>query len=79
MGQVKIFFFFRMSNEEERDFMLEFLRWRQGYEENLENIEIYNFGYEGNLPLPSIALTPDSDLKAEWYALIGQICPDPEL
>ena len=53
-----------MSDDEELDFIEEYLSWTKGSEENHEYIEILNFGYEGKLPYPSISLTPDSDLTA---------------
>ena len=67
-----------MSDEEEYDFIVEYLSWMRDPEVDPGYIEIYNFGYEGNLPFPSISLTPDSDLTAirksctKSIAIIGE-------
>ena len=52
-----------MSDEDEEDFILEYMRWLKGSDFDPENTDIYNFGYEGKLPFPSISLTPDSDVR----------------
>ena len=48
----------RMSETE--DFIVDYLTWMKGSVARPEILHIYNFGYEGTLPLPSIALSPDS-------------------
>ena len=50
----------RMSEAEEHDFIVDYLTWMKGSVAKPEILHIYNFGYERTLPLPSIALTPDS-------------------
>ena len=52
-----------MSEEDEHQFMLDYLTWMKGSTIKAETLQIYSFGYERNLPLPSIPLTPDSKLK----------------
>ena len=52
-----------MSEADEHDFMLDYLAWMKGSAIKAETLHIYSFGYERNLPLPSIPLTPDSKLK----------------
>ena len=52
-----------MSEEDEQQFMLDYLTWMKGSAVKAESLHIYSFGYERNLPLPSIPLTPDSKLK----------------
>ena len=52
-----------MSKKDDHQFMSDYLSWMKDSEVNLESIHIYNFGYERSLPLPSIPLTPDSNLK----------------
>ena len=49
-----------MSETEEQDFIADYVTWMKGPGVQFESIVIYNFGYERPLPLPSIALTPDS-------------------
>ena len=52
-----------MSEEDDHDFMLEYLDWMKGSTLKADSLHIYNFGYERSLPLPSVPLTPDSKLK----------------
>ena len=42
---------------------MDYLTWMKGSVAKPEILHIYNFGYERPLPLPSIALTPDSTLS----------------
>ena len=59
-------FFLRMSGSEESLFMKGFLTWmKPGLDQ--ESLIVYNFGYERPLPLPSIALTPDSTLRLNLH------------
>ena len=46
-----------------QDFIEDYLIWMRGPGIKHESLHAYNFGYQRNLPLPSIALTPDSDLR----------------
>ena len=52
-----------MSEEDVHTFMLDYLSWMKAFTVKAESLHIYSFGYERNLPLPSIPLTPDSKLK----------------
>ena len=52
-----------MSENDDHDFLLEYLSWMKGSAVKAHSLHIYNFGYEGNLPLPFLPLTPDSKLK----------------
>ena len=52
-----------MSVREDHDFIEDYLTWMKGSTIRFDSLHIYNFGYERNLPLPSIALTPESKLK----------------
>ena len=52
-----------MSEEDNHSFMLDYLTWMKGSAVKAESLHIYSFGYERNLPLPSIPVTPDSKLK----------------
>ena len=52
-----------MSEEDEYQFMLDYLTWMKGSAVKADSLPVYSFGYERNLPLPSIPLTPDSKLK----------------
>ena len=52
-----------MSTREEHDFLEEYMTWMKGSVVQFESLHIYNFGYERPLPLPSIALTPDSTMR----------------
>ena len=47
-----------MSEEDDHSFMLDYLTWMKGSSVKAETLHIYSFGYERNLPLPSIPLTP---------------------
>ena len=52
-----------MSDEDNHDFLLEYLDWMKGSTLKPDSLHIFNFGYERRLPLPSVPLTPDSKLK----------------
>ena len=52
-----------MSEDDNHEFLLEYLSWMKGSTVKVDSLHIYNFGYERWLPLPSIPLTPDSKLK----------------
>ena len=52
-----------MSVREDHDFIEDYLTWMKGSTIRFDSLHVYNFGYERNLPIPSIALTPDSKLK----------------
>ena len=52
-----------MSEREEHDFIEEFMTWMKGSVVKYESLHIFSFGYERPLPLPSIALRPDSTLR----------------
>ena len=52
-----------MSESEEHDFIVDYLTWMKGSVAKPEIMHVYNFGYERPLPLPSIALTPDSTMR----------------
>ena len=51
-----------MSEKDEQDFIEDYLVWMKGPRIKCESLHVYNFGYQRNLRLPSIALTPDSKL-----------------
>ena len=61
--KLNLIHFWRMSEAEEHGFIREYLTWMKGSLIQFESLHIYNFGYQRNLPLPSIALSPDSKLK----------------
>ena len=52
-----------MTENDMKEFMLEYLSWMEGSAVKADSLHIYNFGYERSLPLPSVPLTPDSKLK----------------
>ena len=52
-----------MSEAEEHDFMKDYLTWMKGSLVKFESLHIYNFGYQSSLPLPSIALSPETKLR----------------
>ena len=52
-----------MSVEEEHNFFEEYMTWMKGSGVKYESLHVFNFGYERSLPLPSIALRPDSTLR----------------
>ena len=52
-----------MSVREDHDFIEDYLTWMKGSTIRFDSLHVYNFGYERNLPIPSIALTPESKLK----------------
>ena len=52
-----------MTENDMKEFMLEYLSWMKGSAVKADSLHIYNFGYERSLPLPSVPLTPDSKLK----------------
>ena len=54
---------FRMSEKDEHQFMTDYLTWLKGSKVNPESLHVYNFGYKRSLPLPSLPLTPESELK----------------
>ena len=51
-----------MSEKDEQDFIEDYLVWMKGHRIKYDSLHVYNFGYQRNLRLPSIALTPDSEL-----------------
>ena len=53
----------RLSEREDHDFIQECMTWMKGSVVKYESLHIFNFGYESALPLPSIALTPESTLR----------------
>ena len=52
-----------MSPKEEHDFLREYLTWMKGPGLDQQSLTVYNFGYEGPLPFPSISLTPDTTMS----------------
>ena len=52
-----------MSEREEHDFLKDYLTWMKGPGLDQESLTVYNFGYEGPLPFPSISLTPDTTMS----------------
>ena len=52
-----------MSEREEQDFLKDHLNWMKGPGLDQESLTVYNFGYEGPLPFPSISLTPDTTMS----------------
>ena len=52
-----------MSEIEEQDFISDYVTWMKGTRVQSESLHVYNFGYERSLPLPSIALRPDSTMR----------------
>ena len=52
-----------MSEEDQQDFIKEYVTWMKGPGFQFESLLIYNFGYERTLPLPSIALGSDTSLR----------------
>ena len=52
-----------MSVKENHDFIEDYLTWMKGSTTRFDSLHVYNFGYERNLPIPSIAFTPESKLK----------------
>ena len=52
-----------MTENDMKEFMLDFITWMKGSSVKADSLHIYNFGYERILPLPSVPLTPDSKLK----------------
>ena len=52
-----------MTENDMKEFMLDFITWKKGSTVKADSLHIYNFGYERSLPLPSVPLTPDSKLK----------------
>ena len=61
--EIWVFSCFRMSEREEHDFIEEYMTWMKGSVVQFESFHVYNFGYERPLPLPSVALTPDSTMR----------------
>ena len=52
-----------MTENDTKEFMLDFITWKKGSAIKADSLHIYNFGYERSLPLPSVPLNPDSKLK----------------
>ena len=54
-----------MSETEEQDFIADYVTWMKGPGQDLESLNVYNFGYDRPLPLPfsSLSLTPDTKLS----------------
>ena len=52
-----------MTEREEQDFLKDHLNWMKGPGLDQESLTVYNFGYEGPLPFPSISLTPDTTMS----------------
>ena len=52
-----------MSEREEHDFIEEYMTWMKGSVVQFESLHVYNFGYERTLPIPSVALSPESTLR----------------
>ena len=52
-----------MSIKEEHDFLKDYMTWMKGPGLDQQSITVYNFGYEGPLPFPSISLTPDTTMS----------------
>ena len=52
-----------MSEEDQQDFIKEYVTWMKGPGFQFESLLIYNFGYERTLPLPSVAFGSDSSLR----------------
>ena len=52
-----------MTENDMKEFMLDFTSWMKGSAVKADSLHIYNFGYERSLQLPSVPLTPDSKLK----------------
>ena len=52
-----------MSDEDLHDFIEVCLTWLRGPLDMTESLHLYNFGYRSNLPLPTIALNPNSKLR----------------
>ena len=52
-----------MTENDMKEFMLDYITWMKGSAVKADSLHIYNFGYERSLPLPSVPLTPDSKLK----------------
>ena len=53
----------RLPEKDAHDFIEEYLSWMKGSMIKFESLHVYNFGYKRSLPLPSIPLTPESQLK----------------
>ena len=52
-----------MSEQEEHDFIIDYLTEMKGLDLDTESLLVYNFGYNRPLPFPTISLTPDTTLK----------------
>ena len=52
-----------MSENDEHQFMTDYLTWMKGPKVDPESLHVYNFGYKRSLPLLSLPLTPESKLK----------------
>ena len=53
----------RMSEDDVHDDIIDTPTWMKGSAVKADSLQIYSFGYERSLPLPSTPLTPDSKLK----------------
>ena len=58
-----------MSLKEEHDFLKDYMTWMKGPGLDQQSITVYNFGYEGPLPFPSISLTPDTTMRFNLQTL----------
>ena len=52
-----------MSEQEEHDFIIDYLTEMREFDLDKESLLVYNFGYDRPLPFPTISLTPDTTLK----------------
>ena len=52
-----------MSEQEEADFIKDYLTWMKGPEINQDSLHLYNFGYERSLQFPTISLSWDSTMR----------------
>ena len=54
-----------MSETEEQEFIADYVTWAKGPGQDLETLNVYNFGYDRPLALPfaSLSLTPDTKLS----------------
>ena len=53
----------RMSERDQQDFIKEYVTWMKGPDVKFESLQIFNFGYERSLPLPSVALDSNSSSR----------------
>ena len=52
-----------MSETDEQDFIADCVTWMKGPGLDHDSLQVYNFGYDRPLPFPSIALTPDAEIR----------------